>query len=373
MSALPDALSIDLADPLAAEHPVDTFTGAFDPLCLRPDDIVWPIRVGRTRTDPAQPTWRTANGPRYERLGKGLYVPVARPLHVEQRIVDAAARLSPDGDGGCVSGWAALRWRGAAYFDGRGADGVGELPVELTMAGHGAHLTSTERARVHRRNLAPSERTVVGGLPVTTVQRALFDEIRRRGEMWGAVQAIDMTAAAGLISAWLFARYVGECNSMNGAPLARHAVSLAVDESRSPRETWLRLVWQVLLGLPQPCVNRPLYDLGGQLIGIPDLLDPALGLVAEYDGGLHRHHRRRRRDVDREARFRDHGLEYVTVVQGDSRRAAAARIDRARARARARPVSALRWTLEPPPWAIEQETLDASLERRGLVAELTRT
>ena len=246
LASFPRTLPSDLSAEASAGHPVEALDGAFDPVSDLPDDIVWPVRVGRTRSDPSVPTWRMANGPRYERVGKGLYVPAARPRHVEQRIVDAAARLSPDGRGGCVSGWAALRWLGAAYFDGRGADGLGELPVELVMAGSRAHLTTTRLARVHRRNLAPSERQVVAGLPVTTVPRALFEEIRRRGELWGAVQAIDMTAAAGLISTWLFARYVGDCNSVNGVPLARHAVSLAVDESRSPRETWLRMVWILL-------------------------------------------------------------------------------------------------------------------------------
>lgn len=344
----------------------------FDPICARPNDIRWPLKVGRRPDGPSSPTWRVANGPSFKRVARGIYVPADRPGHVEQRIVEAAARLPPDASRGCVSGWAALRWRGAAYFDGRGVAGRDDLPVELVVGGTRAHLTSTPQVRVLRRDLHRVERDAVAGLPITTVQRALFDEIRRRGDLWSAVQAIDMTAAAGLISVWLFAQYVSDCNSVNGAPLARHAVSLAVDESRSPRESWLRLVWRLVAGLPEPLINVPVYDLHGRLIGVPDIFDAEAGVVAEYDGGVHRSEDRRRRDVQRETRFRDHGLEYLCVVQGEDRYVAADRIERTRARAlrlAARPAA---WTLVPPPWVAPVETLDEQLERRGLVHELTK-
>lgn len=341
----------------------------WDPVCTRPDGLVAPSRTDSSGR--AGPTWRAANGPRWRKVGPGLYVPSSADLCVEQRIVEQAARLRPNGRSGCVTAWAALRWRGAAFFDGLAPGGEVELPVPLSLGGAGAKLRSAPGCHLERISLSLSDRELVAGIPVTTPQRALFDEVRRRGSLWSAVEAIDMAAAAGLISVWLFATYVGNANSRNGAPLARHAVSLAVDESRSPRETWLRLVYTQLANLPEPIVNEPVYDLDGNLLGIPDLFDPVAGLVVEYDGEHHRSIEQHRRDVTREQRFRGVGLEVVSVVRGDSRRAAAARILGVRARALFLPPSQRAWTLERPPWDPAPETLDARLVRLGKVEELT--
>jgi len=343
--------------------------GAFDPVCARPADLVRPRRVGRTGDGDL--TWRVASGPAYERVGKGLYVPRTRRPSVEQRIVDAAARLASDGRRGCVTAWAALRWWGAAYFDGRPAHGQGCEPVVL-VTGRTAHLDPWPGVEVWRRGLPATARVVVDGVPVTTVQRALFDEIGRLGSLVPAVQAIDMAAAAGLISVWLFARYLAEANSMAGVPLARRAVALAADESRSGRETWLRVGLGEEIGLVDLVVNRPVFGLDGRVLGTPDLLDPATGTVIEYGGAIHLGAHRRREDLVREERMRAHGLEYVEIVRGDSRAEAARRVRAAMGRAAYRPVETRRWTLQPPPWWEVPETLDSRLERLGLAPGLIR-
>lgn len=341
----------------------------WDPVCHRPEGLVAPCRV-----DPAGvagPTWRAANGPRYEKVSTGLYVPVDRPRLVEQRIVEQAARLAPDGTTGCVTAWAALRWHGAAFFDGLQPDGATALPVPLVLGGGGRKLRQVAGSTVSRETLPWAEREVVAGVPVTTIPRALFDEVRRRGELWAAVSAIEMAAAAGLISVLLFATYVGNQNSRNGAPLAREACSLAVDELRSPREAWLLRVWQLVAGFPEPLVNHPVYDLDGRRLGFPDLFDPVAGLVAEYDGAHHLLGDTPQRDLDREDRFRDHGLEYVAIVKGQGRQAVARRLAAARARALFLPPSSRTWTVDHPVWDPEPEHLDARFERLGLVPYLT--
>lgn len=340
----------------------------FDPVCQRPAGLISPVRCDPKGLD--GPTRKVANGPHWRRCGSGLYVPCSAPSVVEQRILEAAGRLAPDGSTGCVTGWAALRWRGAAYFDGLSADGVKQLPIELGAASRG-HLRSDRRTVTSRHFVPPGEAELVGGVPVATVQRALYDEIRRRASLIPAVQAIDMAAAARLISTWLFACYVGECNGREAAPLARHAVGLAVDESCSPRETWMRLVWRRDAGLPPPCVNAPVYDLAGRLLGVPDLFDPEAGLVGEYDGAAHKARDRHRRDVAREERFRAHGLECATVVSGDSRAVATDRILAARSRAHWLRREECAWTLERPPRDPAPESLDAYFERMGMVEQLT--
>jgi len=74
--------------------------------------------------------------------------------------------------------------------------------------------------------------------------------------------------------------------------------------------------------------------------------------VGEYDGAHHKSHLRHRRDVAREERFRNHGLEYFVIVGGDlsDGDTAVRRIHRARARARFLPAPLRGWTLDPPAW-----------------------
>ena len=342
----------------------------WDPRCSRPADLVAPRRIDSQGK--VGPIWRTANGRGWDKVAHGLYVPASRPPCVEQRILEQAGRLRPDGSSGCVAAWAALRWRGANFFDGLDAGGLTELPVSLVLGASGSKLRPWPGSIATRRQLDPVERTMVAGVPVTTVQRALYDEVVRRDDVWSAVQAIEMAAAAELISVWLFGVYVGNRNSRNGVPLVRQAVSLACDESRSPRETWLRLVWELVAVLPPPLVNVPVYDLDGRLLGVPDLFDPVAGLVGEYDGAEHKDVERHRKDVSREQGFRNHGLEYFTVVQGDSRIVAGDRIRAARNRAKFLPPESCAWTLERPHWDPAPETLDQRLERLGLHVDLTR-
>jgi hypothetical protein len=115
-------------------------------------------------------------------------------------------------------------------------------------------------------------------------------------------------------------------------------------------------VWLLDAGLPPPLCNRPVFSLDGRLLGIPDLLDPAAGLVGEYDGADHLRRDRRRRDITREQRYRDHGLEYFTVVRGDlsDRPAVVRRMCAARQRALQRSETAPLWTIDEPAWNRER-------------------
>ena len=133
----------------------------------------------------------------------------------------------------------------------------------------------------------------------------------------------------------------------------------------------MHLTWELVAELSRVLANRPVFDLDGTLIGVPDLFDPISGTVGEYDGEHHRAIAQHRSDVSREDRFRDHGLEYFTVVRGDSRSTVAARMRRTRARAKFLPPESRAWTLEPPSWYVMPEALDAYLERIGMEERLT--
>jgi len=133
----------------------------------------------------------------------------------------------------------------------------------------------------------------------------------------------------------------------------------------------MHLIWELLAELPRARANSPLFDLDGNLIGIPDLLDPDSGTVGEYDGVHHRDTDQRRSDIAREERFRDHGLEYFSVVAGENRGTVAARMRQTRARAKFAPMETCAWTLEPPHWYRIPEPLDTYLRRAGLAERLT--
>jgi hypothetical protein len=297
-----------------------------------------------------------------------MYVPSSVGADVvEQRILEQGSRIRRYG---AVTGWAALRWYGASYFDGRGYDGE-PLPVPLIL--HDA-IRPDPRFTQTEEQLAPSEWELVDGLRVTTVQRALFDEVRRITSVREAGVAISMTAAALLISVQLFAMYVAQRKAWTGVPHARKAVALARDDCRSPQEARMEQIWTLDAGFDAPLCNCEVFDRDGRLIGVPDLFDPEAGLVGEYQGADHKDGARHRKDVAREECFRDHGLEFFELVGGDvaRRHVAVQRMVNARRRAKFLPPESCAWTLEPPPWRPRRETVDAYLVRTGLADRLWR-
>ena len=337
----------------------------WDPIRVRPDGLVRPVRL-----DPSGrsgPTRGQSQGPHWDRVGDGWYAPVPRPDVPEQRILDASCRLAPEA-AGAVTGWASLLWQGASFFDGLAPGGVEQLPVPL-MLGVGS-VRPSPADLISKRALPPREWLVVDGLPVATIQRALFDEIRERGELWAAVEAIEMAAAARLISPRLFAFYLAKRKAWTGVPLARQAVALASGHCWSPPEVRMGLSWELLADLPRPLRNQPIFTHDGRFIAMPDLFDPESGTCGEYDGEDHKDIERHRSDVAREDRLRFHGLEYFTVVRGDSRAVMCERMVATRRRARFVPEGLRSWTLDPPPWWQAPEPLDAYLLRTGRAEQL---
>ncbi|MGN6129080.1 MAG: hypothetical protein ACTHOK_01930, partial [Nocardioidaceae bacterium] len=157
----------------------------------------------------------------------------------------------------------------------------------------------------------------------------------------------------------------------DGVPLARAALGLVDESSRSPRETDVRLVWELDAGLPRPLCNRDVYDARtGRLLGVADLIDPEAGVVGEFDGGEHSGAGRRSRDAARDGAFRDHGLEVFRVTAVDLRDPAkvVARVLAAYRRAGTRALEPT-WTLEPPSGRGVPLSLDETLAGRDLLRE----
>lgn len=266
---------------------------------------------------------------------------------VEQRILEQGSRIRGYG---AVTAWAALRWRGARFFEGETfPDG---LPLPVPIVTGGLLLRPDPRVSVSRAQLAPDERELIGELWCALPDRALFDEIVRHGQLRQGVVDIEMVVAAGLLSVEQFRAYVGTRSAWTGVPLVREALALAGLGCVSPQETRMVLVWMLEAGLPRPLCNQPVFGLRGNLIGIPDLLDVEAGLVGEYGGADHRDAERHRKDIAREERFRNVGLETFEVVEGDlaQRDLVARRMLAARSRAQFLPPGRRQWTLDQPAW-----------------------
>ena len=194
-----------------------------------------------------------------------------------------------------------------------------------------------------------------------------FEVRRRTTRLADAVTCLDMACSTDVVSLEEVRAYAGAQRGWTGVPLLRAALALAEENSWSPQESRMRLAWVLEAGLPRPLCNAPVFDATGRHLGTPDLLDPVVGLVAEYDGSDHLGHLQRLHDVRREDLFRDHGLEYVTTLAGDRHgpQGFVERLLRAYARALAARDRGEQpgWTSVPPPgWVLT----DTVARRRAL-------
>jgi hypothetical protein len=335
----------------------------WDPVCVAPR-LVRPVRIdpaGRTG-----PTRGQARGSGWRQTTFGFYVPAWVDARVpEQRILEQSMRLP---EGGAVTGWAACRMHGAAFFDGLARDGSTPLPVPLAVGPLG-HLRKLAGSTVTRDRLLECEILERHGVRCTRPGRALFDAMRTATDVREATVHMDMMAAARLVSVCQMERYVATHPGWQGVEQVRAALRLASEDSRSPNETRMRLVWVLDAALPRPLVNRPVFDLSGRLLGYPDLFDPVAGVVGEYDGAEHRRAHRHSRDVAREDHFRRAGLEYFTVTGPDLADPLMV-VDRmlaTRARAKWAAGADRRWTLEPPPDWEPERSLDELFAYREMI------
>lgn len=332
------------------------------PSCPPPRALVRPVRSDPLGVD--GPTRGQTQGGRWRRTSYGYYVPASvGGEQPEQRVMEQSARLPP---GGAVTGWASCRLMGATFFDGLAVDGRTQIPVPLAVGASG-HIRGDDAVSISREQLSPSETVVRYGIPCTCALRGLFDDMRGSSDIREAVVGMEMMAAARLLSISQMGAYAGTRSGWRGIATVREALTLADENSRSPNETRVRLVWQLDAGFPRPLVNQPVWDHKGRLLGIADLLDPVAGVVGEYDGADHRTAGRHSKDVAREERFRAHRLEYFKVTGPDMRTLPVV-VDRmvaSRGRASWLAEGSRPWTTTPPPDWPHEPTLDEYLAERA--------
>ena len=217
-------------------------------------DEVWPVRV-----DPSGrrgPTRNQSTGPHWRRTGPGLYVPTAIPRTVGQRIVEAAAVLPAYG---AVTGWAALRWCGGAWFEGLRSDATTPLDVQLACD----HRRPVPGITICEEGLDPSELTCVDGVRVTTPVRSVCFLMRYAYDLTAAVRALDMAAYNDLVSIAEVSDYAAHHNAWTGIPQCREALPHCDENAWSPCEVDMRLIWEREAELPRPLTNVAIFDLHG--------------------------------------------------------------------------------------------------------------
>lgn len=288
------------------------------------------LRTPVHRGDGADGLSRVAvRGARWRRVARGLHVDASAPRCVEQRVLEQAARL---GGHGAVTGWAALRMAGGAYFDGTDrAEHTRRVPLVAGASG----VRSDAEVLVVREALDEGEVVARQGVRCVSPERAVAHEVCRTGDLREAVVVVDMACAAELTSLRRLRGWLADHPGLRHRGRLVRALLYADEDSRSPMETRMRLVWQLDAGRGRPLCNRQVLDLEGRVLAVPDLVDPVRGVFGEYDGEEHRTRARHRSDVRREARMRAVGLEGVTAVAGDVevRTELVGRIDGAYARA----------------------------------------
>jgi len=97
--------------------------GHWHPRCLPPTGLIAPVRRGVD--DREGPTPGVLRGDGWRPTARGWHVPALTPASPEQRAFEVVVRLPP---GGLVTGWAALRLAGAAYFEGLCGDRAHRCP-----------------------------------------------------------------------------------------------------------------------------------------------------------------------------------------------------------------------------------------------------
>jgi len=171
--------------------------------------------------------------------------------------------------------------------------------------------------RHHRGLLDGPDVTVAGGVPVTSVARAVVEHAAR-SSFEAAVVSADHAMRRGEIPADELRRLLEAIDEWAGAPRVRAALAFANPLSESVGESRLRvLIYNE--GLPEPELQQEIHDAEG-LIGRPDFFFRGQNTFVEFDGKLKYDGGSREvllREKYREDRLRALGFEVVRISWAD--------------------------------------------------------
>ncbi|MEU7999145.1 DUF559 domain-containing protein [Micromonospora sp. NPDC049060] len=233
-------------------------------------------------------TWTMLRGPSWRPLLPDVHVHRDGYRADDHRMwCDAVALSLPVG--GAIAG------RSAAYL--WGVDLLRrDAPVTVLLP-RAARMRAHPRLRVHRSVVPDSDRTRLGGLPVTTPLRTAFD-LGRQAPRDEALVAVDALLHRRVVKLPALRAYADARPGWPGLPLLREILALAEPLAESPMETRLRLLL-LDAGLPPAIAQHDVRDADGRFVGRVDLAWPTLRVAVEYDGDHHRERAHFRQDVAR--------------------------------------------------------------------------
>lgn len=303
----------------------------------------------------AGPTPGQARGRGWRRVGCGLYVPSSVDAGaLEQRIVEAVAGSS---GAAAATGWAGLAWQRGRWFRR-------DLPVPVALGDRRA-VRPRAGVTISEDWLFPDDLTELDGLALTCAERSVTYEVRHSSSLIAAVRVIDMAAYDDLVDLASLTAYAERLGSRPGTRRLRTALSWAEENAWSPQEPAMRIHWRRAVPRARLLCNAPVFDLDDNHLITPDLIDVEHAVAGEYDGVVHLEPGAFRRDLNRDALYRDLGIELVTMMSTDAPDISdfLVRLDAAYRRAAERRGAERHWTMQQPAWWVDTSTVAA---RRAL-------
>ena len=256
-----------------------------------------PVVFTRTQARAAGLSDRVLQGPRVQRIFRGVYAGADAVLDVRLR-ARAALLIAPRG--------AVAAHQTAAVLLGGVVPGDTRIHLRLP-AGRMRVPGIVDRCRSGSWSSAR-----IGGVPVTTSEDTFLDLVAELGlvdlvVLGDSLVRRNRTTPVALVAA-------AELVSGQRAGLARRAAGLVRSGVDSPMESRLRMLL-VLAGLPEPVVNYIEYDDRGHWVRRFDLSYPTVRVAVEYDGRQHAESDRQwERDVDRREGLDNDGWRIVVVL-----------------------------------------------------------
>jgi hypothetical protein len=169
-------------------------------------------------------------------------------------------------------------------------------PWEFTVL-PGRYRARRRGIRVHVRDLTPTDRTDLAGIPVTSGAQTWLD-------LAGTLPPDELVAVGdslwrtGHLDDDRVAERLARADGVRGIVLARRLAPLLTPKAASRPESLVRF-WLIDAGLPPPHPQLPVRDRWGRIIAHGDLGYPEWKVLVEYDGRQHAERDQFGRDVDR--------------------------------------------------------------------------
>lgn len=228
---------------------------------------------------------------------RNVYLPHDEEPTAKER---AVAAWLWSGRGATVAGLSAAALHGSSWI-------AGDAPAELTRA-----EGSANGIIVHRERLRDEERGTVGEVPVTTLERTVFDLGRRKG-FEEAVIRVDALSNASGIGPSLVQPLVESHRGARGLVQLREVLDVMDGGAESPQETRTRLLL-VDAGLRRPQTQIEVADGSGYPFARIDMGWEEYLVGVEYDGQQHwTDPAQHAHDIDRHAKLIALGWRIIRV------------------------------------------------------------